>query len=67
MTTDRTLPRALHSGTAPQNSGSPEGDSGGILEQAKAFSQVARAAYNDCRHGQDAVDELRRRRNRPGQ
>lgn len=41
--------------------------SGGLLEQARGWGDVARAAYDDCEKGSDAEAELHRRRNQSGE
>ena len=38
-----------------------------ILEQARAYGQVAREARDDCERGVDAERQLMQRYNRPGQ
>lgn len=68
MTMDRTLPVTR----PPVKSHSDDGDPadaapGTIANAAKAFLEVSRAAYEDCQHGQDALNEMHQRKNTSGE
>lgn len=68
MTIDRTLPVTRRPATNDSSGNDPDGsDSGGIVNMGQAFLDVARAAYDNCHHGKNAVEELERRKNRSGE
>ncbi|MGE0374835.1 MAG: hypothetical protein AB7Q45_05425 [Planctomycetaceae bacterium] len=62
----RTLQRTKSTaGTGPDAPLPPAGDN--VLRQAAAFRKVAQAAYENCRKGAQAEQEMHGRRNRPAQ
>ncbi len=68
MTIDRTMPITRPPVIRDSSGDAPEGtETGGVLNMAQAFLDVARAAYDNCQHGKDATEELERRKNRSGQ
>ena len=67
MNQDKTMQRITRAQqeqpAAPLTGGGPSP----LLQQAAAYTQVARDALADCERGIDAELELQRRRNRSGQ
>lgn len=63
--------RFLHPDSDPNDSNdsddTAEPGGSGLLRQARGFANAARQARDNCQTGEEAENELRRRRNRSGQ
>ncbi len=68
MTLDRTIPVTRRPASHDSSGENPDGnDASGIVNLGQAYLDIARAAYENCQHGRDAVEELERRRNSSGE
>lgn len=67
MTRNKTLAPATRRRPSGEPQGPSEPQASPLVEQARGFARVARDAVNECERGEEALRELRRRRNKSGQ
>jgi hypothetical protein len=67
MTQQQQTHQAQQTVSNPSDDTTPRPGGGGLLEQAQGYANAARRARENCKNGEDAEQELLRRRNQSGQ